>query len=147
MCSWWWTEEPPETCRASVKINEFKKSCILLPVNCNYIMMHGHMNIKKNCCEALQWPTHVETCHNYYAMFKVKIHVVQKRKKQYVFNWNLHSLCSIQASGSVWDLRSSAMLRQGRLVMNYWRLEAISRFPELKSCSETPVDNYVSTLR
>jgi len=35
MCSWWWAEEPPETCRASVKINKFKKSCILLAVICN----------------------------------------------------------------------------------------------------------------
>jgi hypothetical protein len=30
MCSWWWAEEPPESCRASVKINKFKKRCILL---------------------------------------------------------------------------------------------------------------------
>jgi len=27
MCSWWWAEEPPETFRASVKINMFKKLC------------------------------------------------------------------------------------------------------------------------
>ena len=35
MCSWWWAEEPPETRRASVKINKFKKGCILLAVICN----------------------------------------------------------------------------------------------------------------
>ena len=46
MCSWWWAEEPPEACRASVKINKFKKSCISLVVICNYITMHGHVNIK-----------------------------------------------------------------------------------------------------
>jgi hypothetical protein len=46
MCSWWWAEESLETCRASVKINKFKKRCILLAVICNYIVMHGHMNIK-----------------------------------------------------------------------------------------------------
>jgi hypothetical protein len=33
-------------CRASVNKNKFKKSCILLAVICNYIMMHGHVNIK-----------------------------------------------------------------------------------------------------
>ena len=37
---------PPQTCRAYVKINKFKKSCILLAVICNYIMMQRHMNIK-----------------------------------------------------------------------------------------------------
>jgi hypothetical protein len=46
LCSWWWVEEPPETCRAFVKINKFKKSCILLAVIWNYITMHGHMNTK-----------------------------------------------------------------------------------------------------
>jgi len=46
MCSWWWAEEPPETCRASVRINKFKKRCIFLVVICNYITMHEHMNIK-----------------------------------------------------------------------------------------------------
>jgi len=25
MCSWWWAEEPPQTCRASVKINKWRK--------------------------------------------------------------------------------------------------------------------------
>jgi hypothetical protein len=39
-------EEPPETCKASVKINKFKKSCILLAVIWNYITKHGHMNVK-----------------------------------------------------------------------------------------------------
>jgi hypothetical protein len=48
MCSWWWAEEPPETYRASVKINKFKKHCILLGVICNYITMHGHTNMKNN---------------------------------------------------------------------------------------------------
>jgi len=37
VCSWWWAQEPPETCKASVKINKFKKNCILLAVICNYI--------------------------------------------------------------------------------------------------------------
>ena len=32
MCSWWWAEEPPETCRASVEINKSNKRCILLVV-------------------------------------------------------------------------------------------------------------------
>jgi len=36
MCSWWWVEEPPETCRVSVKINKLKKCCILLAVICNF---------------------------------------------------------------------------------------------------------------
>ena len=45
--SGWWAVETPETCRASVKINKFKKRCILLAVIWNYIMMHGHKNIKK----------------------------------------------------------------------------------------------------
>jgi hypothetical protein len=49
MCSWWQEEEPPETCRASVKINKFKKHCIILVVICNYITMHGRMNIKLSC--------------------------------------------------------------------------------------------------
>jgi hypothetical protein len=35
-----------ETCRASVKINKFKKPCIPLAVIWNYITMYGHMNIK-----------------------------------------------------------------------------------------------------
>jgi hypothetical protein len=38
--------ERPETCRAFVKINKFKKSCILLAVICNYITINGHKNIK-----------------------------------------------------------------------------------------------------
>jgi hypothetical protein len=38
--------ELPETCRASVKINKFKKCCIILAVICNYIAMHRHINIK-----------------------------------------------------------------------------------------------------
>ena len=46
MCSWWWAGEPPETCRASVKLNKFKKRWILLAVIWNYITMHGHTNIK-----------------------------------------------------------------------------------------------------
>jgi hypothetical protein len=46
MCSWWWVDEPPEICRASVKTNRFKKSCILLAVICNYITMHEYMNIR-----------------------------------------------------------------------------------------------------
>jgi len=39
---------PPETCRASAKINKFKKRCILLAVIWIYtsITMHGHKNIK-----------------------------------------------------------------------------------------------------
>jgi hypothetical protein len=37
MCSWWWAEETPETYRASVKINKFKKRCILLALICNVI--------------------------------------------------------------------------------------------------------------
>jgi hypothetical protein len=49
MCSLWWAEEPPETCTASVKINKFKKRCILFAVIWNYITMHGHMNIKYYC--------------------------------------------------------------------------------------------------
>jgi len=36
LCSRWWAERPPETCRASAKINKLKKSCILLAVICNY---------------------------------------------------------------------------------------------------------------
>jgi hypothetical protein len=36
-------------CRASVKINKFKEHCILLAVICNYITMHGRMNIKVSC--------------------------------------------------------------------------------------------------
>jgi len=40
---------PPETCTASVKINKFKKHCILLAVICNYITTHGRMNIKLSC--------------------------------------------------------------------------------------------------
>jgi len=52
LCSWWWAEEPPETCRASVKIIKFKRSCILLAVICNCITMHGHMNIK--LCEGIR---------------------------------------------------------------------------------------------
>jgi hypothetical protein len=44
--SWRWTKELPETCTASVKINKFKKRCILLDVICNYITIHGHMNIE-----------------------------------------------------------------------------------------------------
>jgi hypothetical protein len=39
MCSWWWAKEPPETCRASVKINKFKKHCILLVVIWNFYIM------------------------------------------------------------------------------------------------------------
>ena len=35
-------------CTASVKINEFKKRCIMLAVICNYITIHGHMNIKRH---------------------------------------------------------------------------------------------------
>ena len=51
MCSWWWAEEPPETCRASVEINKSrKKRCILLAVIWNYITMHGHVNVKYNFC-------------------------------------------------------------------------------------------------
>jgi len=50
MCSLWWAEEPPETCRSSVKINKFKKRCILLAVICNYIMKYGHINIKDIYC-------------------------------------------------------------------------------------------------
>jgi hypothetical protein len=46
MCSLWWVEEPPVTCRASVKIYKFKKRRILLAVIWNYITMHGHTNIK-----------------------------------------------------------------------------------------------------
>ena len=53
--SWWWAQEPPETCRASVKINKFNKNFILLAVTCNYITMRGHMNIKQYvtclCCK------------------------------------------------------------------------------------------------
>jgi hypothetical protein len=56
MCSWWWAEKPPETCRASVKINKFKKRCILLVVICIYITMHGYMNIiKKNIYKYRTW--------------------------------------------------------------------------------------------
>jgi len=31
LCSWWWAEEPPETCRASVEINKSRNaaSCLL----------------------------------------------------------------------------------------------------------------------
>jgi len=47
ICSWWWAEEPPETCRVSVKINKLKKRCIVLAVICNHITMHGYMNMKK----------------------------------------------------------------------------------------------------
>jgi hypothetical protein len=46
MCFWWWAEEPPETCRASVKIKN-KKRYILLAVTGKYNTMHGHMNKKK----------------------------------------------------------------------------------------------------
>jgi len=46
MCSWWWAEEPPETCRASVKIISFKKCCILLTVILNYITMQGHIEYR-----------------------------------------------------------------------------------------------------
>jgi len=35
LCSWWWAEEPPETCRASVEIN---KSETLHLVGCNLEM-------------------------------------------------------------------------------------------------------------
>jgi hypothetical protein len=69
MFSWWWAEEPPETCRASVKINKFKKHCILLAVICNYITMHGRINIK-NLIPVLQWPMIVENStrsQNYYS--------------------------------------------------------------------------------
>jgi hypothetical protein len=40
MCSWWWAEEPPETCTAIVKINKLKKYCILLAVICNYLVKY-----------------------------------------------------------------------------------------------------------
>jgi len=33
MYSWWWAEEPPETCRASVKINKIQETLHL--VGCN----------------------------------------------------------------------------------------------------------------
>jgi len=33
MCSWWWAEEPPETCRASVKIKKIHERLHL--VGCN----------------------------------------------------------------------------------------------------------------
>jgi hypothetical protein len=35
MWSWWWAEENPETYTMSVKINKYKKCCILLAVICN----------------------------------------------------------------------------------------------------------------
>jgi len=61
MCSWWWAKEPPETYRASVKINKFKKRCILLAVICKCITMHGHMNISfvslvSVCTMFRSWP-------------------------------------------------------------------------------------------
>jgi len=46
MCSWWWTEEPPDIYKASVKINKFKNICLLLVVINNYIRTNWLMNIK-----------------------------------------------------------------------------------------------------
>jgi hypothetical protein len=60
MCFWWCAEEPPETCRASVETSKFKKSCFLLAVICNYITMHGHIDIKNGDLQSTvlyTWPT------------------------------------------------------------------------------------------
>jgi len=46
VCSWWWAEEPTETCTASVKINKFKKHCFSLAVIWNYIRVDGNINVK-----------------------------------------------------------------------------------------------------
>ena len=37
LCSWWWAEEPLETCRTSVEMYKSRKCCILLVVIWKYI--------------------------------------------------------------------------------------------------------------
>ena len=46
MCSWWWAEEPPETCRASVEINKSKNVASCWLQFGNIFAMRGHMNVK-----------------------------------------------------------------------------------------------------
>ena len=46
MCSWWWAEEPPETCRASVEISKSRNvesCCLQFGI---IFTMYGHTNIK-----------------------------------------------------------------------------------------------------
>ena len=42
LCSWWWTEPPSETCRASYRNNEIVKLCILLVVLCEKKLQFVH---------------------------------------------------------------------------------------------------------
>ena len=47
---WWWTEKPPETCRASYRNKEIVKLCILLVYSANILATLGPMNVK--CMDA-----------------------------------------------------------------------------------------------
>ena len=46
LSSWWWAEEPSETCRAFHRNKWVVQPCIFLVAFENTFVMHGHMNVK-----------------------------------------------------------------------------------------------------
>jgi hypothetical protein len=48
MNSWWWTDELSETCRVSCQNKFVKLVHLVCCIIKKFVMMHGHMNVKKS---------------------------------------------------------------------------------------------------
>ena len=50
ICSWWWVEIPPETCRAVSEINKLCKDASRWKyIKRNILRLHGPLNVKRYC--------------------------------------------------------------------------------------------------